>query len=133
MRINAPQVRASEYLGRLHRIVLGHSGVQEHARAKFAQGFDWKSFCFNAGHIHRSPSRSLRRQSLPAGFRAKGNEEQTNGEGDGRQGDGNAQRLKMSNPGANQEGDPRSAKSRKGRGKRESARPAFRRILFRQP
>src|SRR6266550_4088920 len=39
----------------------------------------------------------------------------------------------MLNAGADQKGDPRSAESRKGRGKRESARPAFRRILFRQP
>src|SRR2546430_12652310 len=39
----------------------------------------------------------------------------------------------MLDAGADQKGDPRSAKSRKGRGKRESARPAFRRILFRQP
>src|SRR5437879_2604974 len=39
----------------------------------------------------------------------------------------------MLDAGADQKGDPRSAKSRKGRGKRESARPALRWILFRQP
>src|SRR5258708_14584569 len=76
---------------------------------------------------------TLRRQGLPAGFNAKRNEQKTNGEGDGRQRDGDSQRLKMLNAGSDQKGDSRSAKSRNGRGKRESARPAFRRVLLRQP
>src|ERR1700731_3711717 len=133
MRINTAQVRGSEHLGCLHRIVLGHSKVQEHASAKFAQGFDRENFCFNVSHIHRSPARTLRRQGLPAGFRAKGNEEQANGEGDGRQRHGNSQRSVVLYSSANQKRDSRSAKSRKGRGKRESARPAFRRVLLRKP
>src|SRR6202171_6666612 len=58
------------------------------------------------------PSVTLRRQGLPAGFRAKRNEEQNNGEGDGRQRDGNSQRLKMLNAGADQKSDARAAKSR---------------------
>src|SRR6266851_5305718 len=76
---------------------------------------------------------TLRRQGLPAGFNAKRNEQKTNGEGDGRQRDGDSQRLKMLNAGSDQKGDSRSAKSRNGRGKGESARAAFRRILLRQP
>src|SRR5260370_17808836 len=76
---------------------------------------------------------TLRRQGLPAGFNAKRNEQKTNGEGDGSQRDGDSQRLKMLNAGADQKSDSRSAKSRNGRGKGESARAAFRRILLRQP
>src|SRR5260370_2035177 len=76
---------------------------------------------------------TLRRQGLPAGFKTKRNEEQPNGERDGRQRDGDSQRLKMLNAGSDQEGDSRSAKSRNGRGKGESARAAFRRVLLRQP
>src|SRR5712664_1508766 len=76
---------------------------------------------------------TLRRQGLPAGFNAKRNEQKTNGEGDGRHRDGDSQRLKMLNAGSDQKGDSRSAKSRNGRGKGESARAAFRRILLRQP
>src|SRR5229473_193248 len=76
---------------------------------------------------------TLRRQGLPAGFNTKRNEQKTNGEGDGRQRDGDSQRLKMLNAGADQKSDSRSAKSRNGRGKSEGARAAFRRILLRQP
>src|SRR5260370_1890071 len=76
---------------------------------------------------------TLRRQGLPAGFNAKRNEQKTNGEGDGSQRDGDSQRLKMLNGGREQKGDPRSAKSRNGRGKSEGARAAFRRVLLRQP
>src|SRR5712664_1903216 len=76
---------------------------------------------------------TLRRQGLPAGFKTKRNEEQPNRERDGGQRDGDSQRLKMLNAGTDQKGDSRSAKSRNGRGKSESARAAFRRILLRQP
>src|SRR5712664_154214 len=76
---------------------------------------------------------TLRRQGLPAGFKTKRNEEQPNRERDGGQRDGDSQRLKMLNAGTDQKGDSRSAKSRNGRGKGESARAAFRRILLRQP
>ena len=81
----------------------------------------------------RRPQRTLRRQGLPAGFRAKGNEEQANGESDGSQCNGNSQRSIVLYSRANQKRDSRTAKSRKGRGKRESARPAFRRVLLRKP
>src|SRR5882762_72547 len=133
MGIDAAQVRGSENFSGLGRILLGNSEMEKRALAEIAQRFDGENFGLHFSHVFFAFSASLRRQGLPAGFRAKRNEEQTNGEGDGRQRDGNSQRLKMLNAGADQKGDPRSAKSSKGRGKCESARPAFRRILLWQP
>src|SRR5216684_5589032 len=75
----------------------------------------------------------LRRQSLPAGFGAKRNQEQTDRKGDGGKSNRYSERLKMLNAGANQKSDPGSAKSRKGRGESEGAGAAFGGILLRQP
>src|SRR6266699_4300859 len=79
------------------------------------------------------PFRGLRRKRLPAGFSAKWNQEQTNREGDGGQRDGNSERLKMLNARADEKGDPRAAKSRKGRRKSKGARAALGWILLGQP
>src|SRR5882757_2407978 len=78
-------------------------------------------------------SMRLRRQSLPAGFGAKRNQEQTDRKGDGGKSNRYSERLKMLNAGANQKSDPGSAKSRKGRGESEGAGATFGGILLRQP
>src|SRR5260370_17031519 len=59
---------------------------------------------------------TLRRQGLPAGFKTKRNEEQPNGERDGRQPAQNPHRLKMLNAAADQKGDSPSSQHGNGRG-----------------
>ena len=55
MGIYAAEVRTSEHIGSLHRIVFGHLKVKEHASAEFAQGFNMKDLGFHLGHVPSSP------------------------------------------------------------------------------
>src|SRR5260370_32820987 len=133
VRVNTAQVRGGEDFGGLGRIILGNTEMQKNAVAEIAQRFDGENFGLHFGHVFFAFSMRLRRQSLPAGFRAKRNQEQTDRKGDGGKSNRYSERLKMLNAGANQKSDPGSAKSAKGRGESEGAGATFGRILLRQP
>src|ERR1700687_1712152 len=75
----------------------------------------------------------LCRQGLAARFGAKGNEEQTDRERDGRHRNGNPQGSIVPHTRSHQKRDSRPAESCKGRGKSKGTRAALRWILFRQP
>src|SRR5260370_7667322 len=107
--------------------------MEKHGCADIAQRFNRETFGIYFGHVFFVFPARLRRQGLPAGFGAKRNQQQTNGEGDGGQSDGYSERLKMLNACADEKGDRGPAKSRKGRGESESAGAAFGGILFREP
>src|SRR5438034_100381 len=119
--VDTAQVRGGEDFGGLSRIVLGNTEMQKHAVAEMAQGFDGENFDLHFGHVFFAFSMMLRRQSLPAGFGAKRDQEQTDRKRDGGKSNRYSERLKMLNAGTNQKSDPGSAKSRKGRGESEGA------------
>src|SRR5260370_4678718 len=133
VRVDNEQVRGGEDFGGLGRIVLGNTEMQKHAVAEIAQPFNGENFGVHFGHVFFAFSMMLRRQSLPAGFSAKRNQEQTDRKGDGGKSNRNSERLKMLNAGANQKGDPRSAKPRNGGGESAGAGAVLGGILFQQP
>src|SRR5260370_24508110 len=130
VRVNTAQVGGGENFGGLGRIVLGNTEMQKHAVAEIAQRFDGENFGLYFGHVFFAFSMMLRRQSLPAGFGAKRNQEQTDRKGDGGKSNRDPERLKMLNAGAHQKSDPCTAKSRKGCEESEGASAAFRPLLL---
>src|SRR6266446_3718916 len=60
MRIDAAQIRASEYVGSLRGVFLGHAKVEKDARTEFAQSIDVKNLGFHFGHVSPHGSRIRR-------------------------------------------------------------------------